>query len=77
MSNRTKEEWEIEFFDEYRRRVGISYAAGGGKPRDVFAKMAHNYTPSEAVTYEIEKYDLTDQDTQDTWVSGRTRAKPR
>jgi len=72
-----KAEWEGEFFEEYKRRVGISYRDAGGDVAEAFDRYNVNMSPSEAVTHEIEQYDLEDLDKQDPWVSGRKRPAPK
>jgi len=50
--------WLEEFKAEYRFRTGIDWKDSGGDDED--AMKYANYSPTEAVTAEIQKYGLID-----------------
>jgi hypothetical protein len=54
--------WLERFQAEYLRRTGMTGADGGMSDEEVVEKYWPDDTPSEAVSQEIEKYDLVDLD---------------
>jgi len=57
MSN---DQYRNRFNAEYERRTGITFDDAGGTDEEIGDYQYNGYTPSQAVSSEIARYDLTD-----------------
>ncbi len=57
--------WKYMFLHKYVERTGISWEDGGGDDEEMERYFDGNFTPSDAVQHQMDKYDLEDLTT--TW----------
>lgn len=54
------EQFTTEFLAEYARRTRISFEEGGGSDDEIERYFDSGYSPSQAVSAEIQRYGLAD-----------------